>query len=133
MKSIERFFVLLIFLLSLPGCLIFARRQTDQPLNAEAVTLVKSGMTKNEVTDKLGAPVEILFSNKEHDPLREHAYIYEYKVDAGTALFFGIVNFGNLDSKRDRVVVFFNDAGKVSYVGKSLKGEDASFGFPFGK
>ncbi len=126
----------LLFAIALPwlsGCLIFGRRTTDQPIDAGAVAQIKAGMSKNQVTDKLGAPHEIIFSNKEHDPLREHAYVYEYKNDAGTALFFFVVNFGNLDSKRDRVVVFFDEAGKVAYVGQSLKGGEASFGFPFGR
>src|SRR5262245_38653233 len=90
-----------------PGCAILARQQTDQPVQADKVAKVEKGMTKGQVTDLLGAPQEIVFSNKEHDPLREHAYIYEYKVQLGTAIFFGVVNFGNLDQKRDRVIVFF--------------------------
>ena len=117
----------------LPGCMIMARRQTDQPVSAESVEKLDSGMTKTQVTDLLGAPQEIVFSNREHDPLREHAYIYEYEQAAGTAIFFGVVNFGNLDTKRDRVVVFFDEEDRVSNIGSSLNGHEARYGFPFGK
>jgi outer membrane protein assembly factor BamE (lipoprotein component of BamABCDE complex) len=110
-----------------------ARRQTDQPIPAERVAKVEKGMTKNQVTDILGAPQEIIFSNKEHDPLREHAYVYQYSVEVGTAIFFGAVNFGNLDQKRDRAIVFFGEDGKVANVAQSLRAADAHYGFPFGR
>lgn len=118
---------------ALAGCAIMGQQQEDQPISANDVSQIKVGMTRNKVTDVLGAPQELIFSNKEHDPLREHAYVYEYTRKAGTAIFFLVVNFGNLDTKRDRVVVFFDENGKVSNVGASLHGDDAHFGFPFGK
>jgi len=120
-------------LLFLPGCLMFGRRQTDQPVVPENVDKVKKGMEKREVTRLLGAPQEIIFSNKEHDPLVEHAYIYEYKVDKMTGLFFLVVNFGNLDSKRDRAIIFFNEKDQVVDVAKTLNGNEARYGFPFGR
>lgn len=128
---------ILAVLLALPplasGCAVLGRQQVDHPIAIEDVDRIEVGMASSQVTDILGAPQEILFSNKEHDPLREHAYIYEYEKRAGTAIFFGVVNFGNLDTKRDRVVVFFDEAGRVSNVGASVYGQDAAFGFPFGK
>lgn len=125
--------LLLAALIGAPGCVVFGRRQTDHPIVPEKVAQVEKGMNKEQVTTLLGAPQEILFSNKQLDPLREHAYIYEYKIERGTAILFGIVNFGNLDDKRDRVIVFFGDDDKVSNVAKSLYGDRASFGFPFGR
>ncbi len=125
--------VLLAVLAGVQGCVVFGRRQTDQPIVPERLAQVEKGMTKNQVTDLLGAPQEIVFSNKQHDPLREHAYIYEYKIERGTAILFGVVNFGNLDDKRDRAIVFFGDDDKVSNVAASLHGDQARFGFPFGR
>jgi outer membrane protein assembly factor BamE (lipoprotein component of BamABCDE complex) len=125
---------LLLALLALaPGCLIFGRQQKDQPIQGAKVLQVQKGMTKAQVTELLGSPQEILFSNKALDPLREHAYIYEYTVQKGTAIFLGIVNFGNLDQKRDRTIVFFDDDERVSNVASSLRGMDARYGFPFGR
>ncbi len=115
------------------GCAVLGRQQTDQPILAAQVDKVEKGMTKNQVTEILGAPQEIIFSNKALDPLREHAYIYEYKVQKGTAIFFLVVNFGNLDQKRDRAIVFFGDDDRVSNVARSLYGNQAQYGFPFGR
>jgi outer membrane protein assembly factor BamE (lipoprotein component of BamABCDE complex) len=125
---------LLLALLALaPGCLIFGRQQTDQPVEWAKVVQVQKGMTKAQVTELLGSPQEILFSNKAHDPLQEHAFIYEYIVQKGTVIFLGIVNFGNLDQKKDRAIVFFDDGERVSNVSSSLHGSDARYGFPFGR
>ena len=131
-----RFFgglLLVTVLLAGSGCAVLGRQQTDQPVLADNVNRIEKGMTKSQVTDILGAPQEIIFSNKEHDPLTEFAYVFEYKVELGTAIFFGIVNFGNLDEKRDRAIVFFDDNGTVRNVAQSLNGDQASYGFPFGK
>ena len=122
---------LLLFLL--PGCAIFGRQQKDHPIDNEALSKLKKGMSKQEVTNLLGAPQEIVYSNKAHDPLREHAYVFEHTTTRYTGISFVIVNFGNMDEKRDRVLVFFDDEGKVDHVGASLKADDASFDFPFGK
>lgn len=118
--------------LLLQGCMVFGRRKVDQPISAEALSQVKKGTTKTEVVKLLGAPQEILFSNKALDPLREHAYIYEHSNQKATLLSLAILTFGNFDDKDDRVVVFFDDNDLVARVGASLQAEQASFGFPFG-
>lgn len=125
--------ILLALLCSGSGCAVLARQQADQPVAAEQVAKVEVGMTKSQVTDLLGTPQEIIYSNKEHDPLREHAYLFEYSVDKGTAIFFAVVNFGNLDKKRDRVMVFFDDNGRVQNVARSFNASRARYGFPFGR
>ncbi len=121
------------FLVVAPGCAVLGRQKTDHAIPADKVAKLEKGMTKAQVTDLLGAPQEIIFSNKAHDPLREHAYVYEYKVQTGTAIFFLVVNFGNLDEKRDRVLVFFGEDDKVSNIASSLHSAESRFGFPFGR
>lgn len=115
------------------GCAVMGRRQQDNPVEGLQVQKLRTGMSKSQVTEILGAPEEIIFSNREHDPLREHAYVYEHTVTKYTGLVFGIINFGNVDEKKDRVVVFFDDQGRVASVGASLYGHESSYGFPFGK
>ena len=122
-----------VVLLAAPGCLVMGRRQVDHPVDSTRLGKIEPGMPKAEVTALLGAPQEIVFSNKDHDPLREHAYVYEFVMTKFTGLSFGIINFGNADEKRDRVVVFLDDEGNVESVGASLYGTGASYGFPFGK
>jgi outer membrane protein assembly factor BamE (lipoprotein component of BamABCDE complex) len=117
----------------LAGCALMGRQQVDHRIEPQAVAEVKKGMTKEDVTRLLGAPQEIIFSNKEHDPLREHAYIFHHTTRLFTAVFFAFVNFGNYDEKTDRVTVFFDEEGKVDHVGVSLRAKDAQYGFPFGR
>jgi outer membrane protein assembly factor BamE (lipoprotein component of BamABCDE complex) len=120
-------------LVATSGCAILGRQQKDHRLDAESVAKVQKGMTKAEVTTLLGAPQEIIFSNKEHDPLREHAYVFEHTTTLYTAIVLAFINFGNSDEKRDRVMVFFDDQGRVDHVGASLRAEQAAYGFPFGR
>ncbi|MCZ6795327.1 MAG: outer membrane protein assembly factor BamE [Planctomycetota bacterium] len=121
------------FTVLLAGCAIMGRQQRENPIDRAKVNQVQRGMTKSEVTDILGAPVEIIFSNKEHDPLREHAYIFEHVTTKYTGITFGLLSFGNVDEKKDRVVVFFDERGDVESVGKTLLSHESSYGFPFGK
>jgi outer membrane protein assembly factor BamE (lipoprotein component of BamABCDE complex) len=116
-----------------PGCGILARQQKEHRIDPAALGNIKKGMEKSEVTNLLGAPQEIIFSNKEHDPLREHAYVYQYERTYYTAVSFAIINFGNMDTKKDRVMVFFDDAGRVDHVGASLHADEAAYNFPFGR
>lgn len=115
-----------------PGCAVLGRQQKQNPLAAERVTQLQKGMTRAQVVELLGTPDEILFSNREHDPLQEHAYIYEHTVTKYTGITFGVISFGNSDEKKDRTIVFFDDAGRVEAVGASFHSDDASYGFPFG-
>lgn len=117
----------------LSGCAVFGRQQVDHRIDGHAVQKIQKGMTKEEVTNLLGAPQEIIFSNKMHDPLREHAYVFEHTTTKYTGIVLALVNFGNMDEKRDRVLVFFDEDGKVTHVGASLRADTAEYGFPFGQ
>ena len=131
MRTILSFLALSVLLSS--GCAVFGRRQVDHPIDREALAKIEKGMPKEEVTQLLGAPQEILFSNKALDPLVEHAYIYEYSTARYTGIILAIVNFGNVDEKRDRVVIWLSPDGKVTQIGASLKADESSYDFPFGR
>lgn len=115
------------------GCAVMGRQQRDHRIDAEAVAKVQKGMSKEEVVNLLGAPTEIIFSNKALDPLREHALIFEQVTTKYTGIVLLFINFGNSDEKRDRVLVFLDDSGKVDHVGASLRADQAEYGFPFGR
>ena len=121
------------FLLASSGCAVFGRQQQDHPIDPEALSKVEKGMPKEEVTRLLGAPTEIIFSNKALDPLVEHAYVYEHSATRYTGIVLAIVNFGNVDEKRDRVIVWLDPEGRVEHVGSSLKADESEYGFPFGR
>jgi outer membrane protein assembly factor BamE (lipoprotein component of BamABCDE complex) len=115
------------------GCAIMGRNQKDNPIDPEKVRQIRVGMSKTDVTALLGAPQEIIFSNKQLDPLREYAYVYEHVVAKYTGISFLVLNFGNADEKKDRVLVFFDDGVNVSAVGASFYSDSSGYGFPFGK
>ncbi len=115
------------------GCAVLGRQQIDHRIDAAQLAKVQKGMSREDVTRILGAPTEIIFSNKEHDPLREHAYVFQHTTTQYTGIVFLFMNFGNSDEKRDRVLVFFDETGKVDHVGASLVADQAAYGFPFGR
>ncbi len=115
------------------GCAVLGRQQKDHALDPGAVEKIERGMPKEEVVRILGAPTEIIFSNKAHDPLSEHAYVYEHTSTRYTGIVLALVNFGNIDQKRDRVVIWLDPEGRVECVGASLKADESSYGFPFGR
>ena len=132
--SMKKAFIALLLAVSLlPGCAVMGRRQVDKGLKPEAIAQVQKGMSKEQVTSLLGAPQEIIFSNKAHDPLREHAYLYTHLKTKYTAIFLGLISFGNMDEKTDRIVVFFDDDEKVAHVGTTLIADKTAYGFPFGE
>lgn len=128
----RRFGILLLLTLLLPGCL-FSRKKDEVPVDPEGIALIEVGKsTKADVVRILGAPTDIIFSNREHDPLRVFAYEYVYKVSKTTGFTIIILTFLNSDTKRDHVLVFFDENGVVSGIGSSLDAEKASYEFPFG-
>jgi outer membrane protein assembly factor BamE (lipoprotein component of BamABCDE complex) len=118
--------------LLLSGCAVLGKQEERKRIDPDAVARITKGMPKEEVTAILGAPNEIIFSNKALDPLREHAYVYEHKTTKWTGILLVFINFGNADMKLDRVIAFFDDDGKVSHIGSTLNADDAAYGFPFG-
>lgn len=115
-----------------PGCFV-SRNTVDRPLDPEAIEEIEAGRTDKEgVVGLLGAPTDIIFSNRAHDPLRVFAYEYTYSVTKTSGLTLIVVTFLNSDTKRDHVLVFFDEDGVVSAVGSRLDAEFASYGLPFG-
>ena len=127
--------ITLLFLLAalaFSGCFL-SRSKVKAPINAEMVGRIAVGKsTREDVVRLLGAPTDIIFCNKEHDPLRVFAYEYTYTVTKTTGLTLVVVTFLNTDTKRDHVLVFFDNRGVVSAVGKSLDADKASYKLPLG-
>jgi outer membrane protein assembly factor BamE (lipoprotein component of BamABCDE complex) len=133
----------------LPGC-ILGRVRDQVPLDAEKVAKIVPGQTsKKEVVELLGAPTYVndriglrvlgkpvqvngagpLIDELVHSPL-DHSYTYEYSDTKSLALYLVIVSFTNQETKRDRVVVFFDQKGLVSHVGATFDAKDVEFRMP---
>jgi outer membrane protein assembly factor BamE (lipoprotein component of BamABCDE complex) len=131
--SVRPLAMLLLVLAASPGC-FFSRSKSQTPVQAAAVRKIVIGRsTMDDVVKALGAPTDIIFSNREHDPLRVFAYEYTYTVTKNTGLTLIVVTFINSDTKRDHVLVFFDERGVVSGVGSSLDSDRASYKLPFGQ
>jgi len=99
------------------------------PLRVERI--VPGTSTRADVTALLGAPDEVIYSNKEHDPLFERAFRYRRTNTKQTALFLLLFSTFRSETRWDHVVVFFDDAGKVENVGVALDRDDAEYGLAF--
>jgi len=118
----------------LSGCFTFGRMEEESPIDEATVSQIKAGAsTKADVIRLLGAPDEVIYNNKEHDVLNEHAYVYRHGTRKVTAMFFGVISFGRYDLRSDKVMVFFDSEGKVTDVASQYRADDARFGFPFGR
>ena len=119
-------------LVFLSGCFL-SRAKVETPIDAEKVATIQIGQsTKEDVVRILGAPTDIIFSNRKLDPLRVFAYEYTYTVSKNTGLTLIVVTFINSDTKRDHLLVFFDERGVVSAIGQSLDADKASYKLPFG-
>jgi len=142
--------LLLVVLALLPGC-ILGRVRDQVPLNPDAVKKIVPGQTtKKDVVELLGAPAYVndriglrvlgkpvqgagdtgpLIDELIHSPL-DHSYTYEYTDTKSLSLYLLIVSFTNQETKRDRVVVFFDEKGVVTHVGASFDAKDVEFRMP---
>lgn len=134
------------------GC-ILGRARDGVPLDGERVARIVPGQTtRREVVELLGAPTYVndriglrvlarpegqgtpgragpLVDELVRSPL-DHSYTYEYTDTKTASLYLLVVSFTNQETRRDRVVVFFDDQGVVAHVGVSLDAASASFRLP---
>jgi len=130
MRRIPLFLIPL--LLAASGC-FFSRSLAEKPIDPALIGLIEPGVsTKEDVVRVLGTPTDILFSNREHDPLRVFAYEYTHTVTKSTGFTVILLTFLNSDLKRDHVMVFFDEQGLVSAVGTRFDSSEAAYGLPFG-
>lgn len=138
-------------LLLLPGC-ILGRVRDGVPIDPLRVSMIEPGRTtKSDVVTLLGAPTYVndrvglrlverppgiddgqvgpLIDEMVRSPL-DHSYTYEYSDTKSTSLFLLLVSFTNQETRRDRVVIFFDDRGVVSHLGVSLDADTVAFRLP---
>lgn len=145
----QRSLLLVVLAVLLPGC-ILGRVRDQVPLDAEKVAKILPGQTtKKEVVELLGAPTYVndriglrvlgkgqangnagpIIDELVHSPL-DHSYTYEYSDTKSLSLYLLIVSFTNQETKRDRVVVFFDEKGTVSHMGATFDAQNVAFRMP---
>lgn len=113
------------------GCVLSQSTQGSGMDSDPLQQIVVGKSTRADVTALLGPPDEVIYSNREHDPLYEQAYRYRRTKTKQTALFLVIFSTHRSDTKYDHVMVFFDDQGRVEHVGARLDATDASYGGPW--
>jgi outer membrane protein assembly factor BamE (lipoprotein component of BamABCDE complex) len=103
--------LLLSALLLLPACAL-ARQDTNEPLDAELIRSLQPGKTTaRDVVERLGAPTEVVQLG------RRTAYRYDASATKSTVLFLLLINFGNQDTRTDRLWVFFDENNILTHHG----------------
>lgn len=133
------------------GC-ILGRVRDEVPIEPDKVAQIRPGVTtKQQVVALLGAPTYVndriglrvvgrpeesgegnvgpLVDELVRSPL-DHSYTYEYTDTKSASLYLLVISFTNQETRRDRVVVFFDDKGVVSHIGTSLDASKVEFRLP---
>jgi outer membrane protein assembly factor BamE (lipoprotein component of BamABCDE complex) len=122
----------LLCLATLGAACVLTQTTDGTPLVPTAVERIVPGeSTRADVMRLLGTPDEIVYSNREHDPLFERAF--RYRRTRRKTTFFTLILFSasNSDRNNDHVVVFFDDRGVVADVGTRFDMDEPSYGAPW--
>ena len=132
-KSVVARFGLLIALAAplFTGC-VLSQSTTGVSLADVAFDEIAIGRsTRADVTRLLGPPDEIVYSNRQLDPLFERVFLYERPRTRTTGTFLVIFAAHRNDTQIDRAAIFFNERGIVEDVSWRLDGESAEYGMPW--
>ncbi len=117
---------LVLFPLLFVAACAFARQDTNEPFDASAIAALQPGTTTaREVTERLGAPTEVVQLGK------RTAYRYDATSAKSTVLFLLLVNFGNQDTRSDRLWVFFDEKDVLSHYGVSFGTHRTQYAMPW--
>src|SRR5215471_1331124 len=114
-------------LLLLPlGSCIMARQVDNEPLDPVKIkSLVPGKTTAKQVVELLGAPTEVVQLHK------RSAYRYEHTMTKYAGLVLLLINFGQSDSRSDRLWVFFDENDVLTAVGDTLASHHTQYAMPW--
>jgi hypothetical protein len=103
-----------------------ARQDTNDPLDATAIRALQPGTTTaRDVVERLGAPTEVVQLG------RRTAYRYDATTAKSAVLILAIVNFGNMDTRSDRLWVFFDERDVLTHCGASYGTHRTQYAMPW--
>ncbi len=112
-------------LLLLPACAI-GRQEQNEPIDVAAVaTLVPGTTTAREVTERLGAPTEVVQLG------RRTAYRYDAGNTKTAGLILLVFNMFAQDTRTDRVWVFFDEKDVLTHYGASFGTHRTQYALPW--
>jgi len=120
-----RLITLLLLLALTPGCLL-SNAETNQPLDAEAMTtLVPGQSTADDVLATLGAPNDVVQLG------RRSAGRYDRSRSKDTGLFLILFNMRHSDAREDRIWVFFDEQDRLTHIGGTFQADDVEYELEF--
>lgn len=120
-----RTLLLALALTSLSGCFI-SRKDLRPPLDPDKVAALRPGaMSAAEVVELLGAPTEVVQLG------RRSAYRYDHVIEKQSALWLVVIGLRGVDTRSDRVWVFFDESDTLTHVGATLESDDAQYELPW--
>ena len=112
--------------LLLAAACAFARQDTNDPLDAPTIrAFVPGTTTAREVTERLGAPTEVVQLG------RRTAYRYDATSAKSAVLFLLVINFGNQDTRSDRLWVFFDEHDVLTHYGATFGTHRTQYALPW--
>jgi hypothetical protein len=104
----------------------FGRQDTNDPLDAPTIrAFVPGTTTAREVTERLGAPTEVVQLG------RRSAYRYDSTSAKSAVLFLLVINFGNQDTRSDRLWVFFDENDVLTHYGATFGTHRTQYALPW--
>jgi outer membrane protein assembly factor BamE (lipoprotein component of BamABCDE complex) len=117
--------VLLLAVAFVPACAI-GRQDTNDPIDATVVARLEPGRTTaREVVELLGGPTEVVQLG------RRTAYRYDASTTKSAVLFLVVLNFGNQDTRQDRVWVFFDENDVLTHYGSTYGTHRTQYAMPW--
>jgi hypothetical protein len=112
-------------LLLLASCAL-ARSTQNEPLDPQLVNRLEPGKTTAaQAVELLGAPSEVVQLGK------RSAYRYDHTATKGAGLILIVLILGNLDSRQDRVWLWFDEHNVLSHVGRTFASHHAQYAMPW--
>jgi hypothetical protein len=98
----------------------------NEPLDALAIAPFEPGVTTAaDVVEALGAPSDVVQLG------RRSAYRYDAMVSKGAGLVLLVVNLGHMDSRSDRIWVFFDEDDVVTHVAGTFATHRTRYALPW--
>ena len=114
-----------LFLFPFTGC-VFGRQDTNDPLDAVTIRgLVPGTTTAREAVERLGAPSDVVQLG------RRTAYRYDATSTKSTFVALLVVNFGNQDTRSDRLWLFFDEHDVLTHYGASFGTHRTQYALPW--
>ena len=127
MKRITPLFAVALLGLTAPSCLI-SKDTFNEPLHQTHLgDLVPGVTTAAEVAAQLGAPNEVVQLG-----LRS-AWRYDFTTSKRAGFTLILVTFSNLDTRQDRIWLFFDEQALLSHFGTTSEAANARYAMPWMK